>query len=387
MKKLLFVITQGEWGGAQRYVCDLATNLAEEFDVTVAMGEPEGRNELQKRLMDITNNLERLTRPIEVISLKHLVRRISPYHDLLAIFELARLYKKLKPDIIHLNSSKASIIGSLATEILALDFRHLTTVIYTVHGWVFNEPLSWFHKKLYHFLEKLTARWKDGLILLSEAERRQGAWELGIAERKMTVIPHGVARSELMLTKNEARAELERLSEQNLTAKKIVGAIANYYPPKGLDVLIDAVALKKNELEKTCFFLIGDGPERENLTAKIISHKLTNVFLTGTLPNAARLLPAFDLFVLPSRKEGLPYSLLEALAAGVPVVATNVGGVPSIIKNNSMGRLAPPENPPALGDAILSALKNPNQFKLTPAGYSLPDEIAATKAWYCSLLP
>src|SRR3989338_4857857 len=118
--KILYVITQGEWGGAQRYIFDLATNLADDFDVTVAVGEKQGKTDLQKKLgnwetrkLKTTDNKNTEYR-IQNIGLKHLKRNISPIHDILAVFELAKLYRNLKPDIVHLNSSKAGILGSLA---------------------------------------------------------------------------------------------------------------------------------------------------------------------------------------------------------------------------------------------------------------------------------
>ena len=103
--KLLYVITQGQWGGAQKYVYDLSLALREEFEIIVAVGEPNDKPDLQNRLKKAN---------LSYIQLRHLRRAISPWHDLLAIFELRGLYRKLKPSIVHLNSSKAGILGSLA---------------------------------------------------------------------------------------------------------------------------------------------------------------------------------------------------------------------------------------------------------------------------------
>jgi len=105
--KILYIITQGEWGGAQRYVFDLVNNLADIFDITIAIGEIDGDQALKSKVKSQKSK-------VKIVELKHLVRNISPVHDVLAIFELKKLYKTLKPDIIHLNSSKAGIIGSLA---------------------------------------------------------------------------------------------------------------------------------------------------------------------------------------------------------------------------------------------------------------------------------
>ena len=90
--RILYIITQGEWGGAQRYVFDLATNLPPEFEITVAIGEPEGKRDLPKKLLKESGIRNQELRRLEVIRLKHLVRNTSPWHDIAAIFELAQLY-------------------------------------------------------------------------------------------------------------------------------------------------------------------------------------------------------------------------------------------------------------------------------------------------------
>ena len=129
-KRILYVITQSEMGGAQLYLYDLATSSeAQNFDITVAIGK-EGDGTLNAKLAE---------KNITVIELKHLVRPISPIQDIAGIFELKKIIKELQPDIIHLNSTKASIIGSLASLFIYV-IRH--KLVYTVHGWAFNESLN-----------------------------------------------------------------------------------------------------------------------------------------------------------------------------------------------------------------------------------------------------
>ncbi len=385
-KKILYIITQGEWGGAQRYVFDLATNLPPEFEVTVAVGEPGGRRELQEKLEHVARNTHRVSN-MKIIQLRHLVRRISLIHDALAIFELKKMYKQIKPDVIHLNSSKAGIIGSIAGHMLR-DTCYVK-IVYTVHGWVFNEPLAGWRKKLYFYLEKFTAPMKDGIIVLSNAERDQSHTELAIPSKKITVIPHGISVPTEMLSKQAARDELTRLSHAKVPLDTTwIGTIANYYPTKGLDVLIKAVAQKKQELGNISCLLIGDGPERTKLAGLIIKYGLEKiVYLVGIINDAWKYHPAFDVFVLPSRKEGLPYALLDAMAYKARIVTTNVGGIPSIVEDKKTGLLVPPDDPPALGDAIVILLKNPAQLHRDhPAAvFSLANELAKTTSLYHSL--
>lgn len=375
--KILHVITQGEWGGAERYVFDLVANLGSNFEVIVAVGEPKGRQDLQDRLKQ--------TGRARVIQLFNLVRRISPFRDIGAVFELAKLYKQIRPDIVHLNSSKTGIIGSLARLFV---IRHSICVVYTVHGWIFNEPLPWFRKKIYFFLEKWTARLKDGFIMLSSLEAEQSKTLLKIPPEKIVIIPHGVAAPAAPLSKAEARNELLKKTGIKISAKGIwIGAIANYYKTKGLDILIQALAHKKNALPSISCILIGEGPERPRLAELIAALELdAMVHLAGTVTGAARFLPAFDLFVLPSRKEGLPYSLLEALAAGVPAVAAAVGALPSIIANKKNGLVVPPEDKAALAEAIEFSLRHLAELRPNMALPTLKEEIERTTSWYRQML-
>lgn len=356
-KKVLYVITQGEWGGAQRYVFDLATNLPPEFEPIVAIGEPKGGSELLQKLSQTGKN-------IQIIKLKHLVRRISIWHDILAIFELAKLYKNTKPDIIHLNSSKAGVVGSLAKLIIPPS-PLFPKFVYTVHGWVFNEPAGWLKTKFYYYLEKFTAKFKDGFILLSETEKLQAQNLLKIPNNKLRVIYNGVNAPANILSQTGARAKIIALSRRQIPQNDTwLGAIANFYPTKGLDILITALGMLKNELAKVNIVVIGEGPERKNLEKLITKFNLdNNVFLTGTIADADKLLPAFDALILPSRKEGLPYTLLEAISQNVPVIAAKVGGIPDLLTNNQTGLLVNQGDVNGLAGAILFALKQKTALK------------------------
>ena len=165
------------------------------------------------------------------------------------------------------------------------------------------------------------------------------------------------------LEKELARQELikktppERSYKLQATSYKLIGTIANLYPTKGINYLIGAAALLLKERSDLIFAVIGDGAERQNLESLIANRGLTNnFFLLGSIPNAHRLLKGFDLFVLPSVKEGLPYAVLKAQAAGIPIVATKVGGVPEIIDEQC---LVEPKNPQTLAKKIKEVINQP----------------------------
>ena len=350
MKKILYIITQSEFGGAQRYIFDLATHLKSEFKIIVAAGG-NSENELFQRLK---------AQNIASREVKYLKRNINPIYDLLAFFELRQLIRKEKPNIIHLNSSKAGILGSLA---LSANQRPKPKIIYTVHGWVFNEPLNWLKKKIYLWLEKATAKLKTKIICLSTCDRQIAA-QKNFPEKILAVINNGINSNSLkFLSKEKARQKLlDKIGasfKQKISNPKIIGAIANLYPAKGIKYLIESANIlnAQSQIPNTIFIVIGDGAERAKLEALIKKYNLENkFFLAGQIPSAYQYLKSFDLFVLPSVKEGFPYAILEAMIAGQPIIATEVGGIPEMIKNKKAGLLVQPKNSQELAEKILYIL-------------------------------
>lgn len=340
---ILYVITQGNWGGAQRYVLDLATSLLPKLPVIMAVGEPKGSQELIEKSQAAS---------IPTYQFQHLVRRISPWHDLAAIFELKTAYQTLKPQVVHLNSSKAGIIGSLAA--LLISAKKRPVLVYTAHGWVFKEPLPWLIKQVYFYLEKWTARIKNTIIVTSPEEALVASHELKIPQNKISYISLGLTAPEFLNPKQARTRILEK--NQKINPGTLVSqnapwyvTIANSYATKGLDVLLQAI--KKTEKPGE-FFIIGDGPKQQALLNQTKQLQLHTVHFLGPIPNAATLLKAFDGFILPSRKEGVPYVLYEALSAGLPIIATRVGGIPSIAQKYPTITLVNPEHSIELAQAL-----------------------------------
>ena len=350
-RTILYLITQSELGGAQKYVFDLAQGLRNEYNIQVGAGE-QGENG------EIALQLKKLGIPIYVVP--HLKRAISPFNDLMALLEIITLIKKIKPDVIHLNSSKISIIGSMSAAICSM-LRVPCYVIYTAHGWVFNEPMSPLKKICYKYAEKFTAVFKDKIICVSEYDRQVALKEKIAPEHKLITIHNGIAAVDL-LTKEEARKELLG-SRQQVAGSEciIIGTIGNLYRTKGFEYLLEAANILKKSLPAACCLLpiLGQGPERQNLEKLIKKYQLEDrILLAGRIDDAKELLPAFDIYVCSSVKEGLSYTIIEAMQAGLPIVATCVGGNPELIKNEKTGLLVEAKNPKILAEAILKLINN-----------------------------
>jgi len=337
MKKILYLVTQSEFGGAQRYIIDLASNLSQKnYEITVAAG---GKDLLFSKLAE---------KNIKYFCLKNLVREIDLWHDLLAYFEIKKLIKRIRPDIIHLNSSKAGVIGALAGHRLGVK-----KIIYTVHGFVLNEPMSAWKKKLYLWAERFSGRYKDVLICVSDFDRQVGIKYNIVPEKKLVTINNGIDKINF-LEKNEARRYLGLPQD-----KIIIGTIANFYLTKGLSYFIQAAAIIYKILPEIKFTIIGDGQIRTELETLIKQHGLQNNFiLTGAKPEAWKYLKAFDLYICSSVKEGFPFSIIEAMQAQLPIIATKVGGIPEIIQDNATGLLINPANQTELSEAIIKLINN-----------------------------
>lgn len=332
--KVLFVITQSELGGAQRYVLELASNLPERYEAVIAAGKDGDGAFIESAK----------AAGIRTIQLKLLKRNISPLHDYFAVGELHRLLKEEAPDIVHLNSSKASIIGGLAV-------GSSYCSVYTVHGWVFLELISPVKQRIFASMERYASNFHDGIIVLSENDFEAGR-RSDIDTSKFIKIQSGV-NSNSFLPRDEARNKIEEIAGTSFGNRKLILATSNFYPPKGINVLIDAMTGIKNDALAVVF---GDGALRASLEKQISRLKLTEtVLLPGFVKNASSYLKGADIFALPSVKEGLPYALLDAMNARVPIVATAVGGVAEVLDRV----VVEPNNPGALAAGLKTQLQSP----------------------------
>lgn len=349
--KILYLITLSELGGAQKYVFDLATRARTEgLAVSVAVGgEPEGQ---------LLTLLSRFS--ISSYYLRHLQRPLNLRLDFLAWLDIYKLIRRQKPDIVHLNSSKAGSLGALAAKM-----GGVKKIIYTVHGLVLNEPLSWRQRLFYWLSEWLSGLCKTHFICVSLADRQALLKNKICPAKKIFVIHNGLDLEQVTFwPRTEAQAKLSLFINYQLPDNAfIIGSLANFYPVKGLVYLVEAAKEVLTIYPQTKFILIGSGPEFSSIQKLITAYRLDqNIFLTGLVPAASQYLQSLDLFVLPSLKEGLAYALLEAAAAGLPVVATHVGGNPEVITNDFNGLLVPPADFSALAKALINLIADPERL-------------------------
>jgi len=341
MTKILYIITKSNWGGAQRYVFDLATSLPKkEFEVVAIVG---GEGALKKKLEE---------KGVSVMTLPSLQRDINPLKDVRSFLDILRYLKNERPDIVHLNSSKIGVLGSLAARMAGV-----SKIIFTAHGWAFNEDRSLMSKALIYCLYWVTVLLSTQTITVSKATRQQISF-FPFIQKKIAVIPNGI-HEPLFFTKEEARAKLaQRLSSPIPHEATVIGAVGELHPIKGFRYLIESVALLSKKAPLV--LIMGEGGERKPLESLIREQNAEkNVFLLGHVEDAERYLKALDLMIIPSLSEAFCYVAAEAGVAESPVIASAVGGIPEIVQTGKTGLLVAPREPEELAQAIDLLLKNP----------------------------
>lgn len=343
-KKILFVVTKGNFGGAQRYVFDLATSLKDEFNVSVAFGQA---GTLSEKLSNAG---------IETINLENLKRDGDFSSDIKSLFEFFSVFKKYKPNIVHLNSSKAGFIGAMSARVYNLFFGKKygnIKIIFTAHGWASDEDRPIFEKTAYYILHIFTVLFSNKTIAVSKKTKENMAI-FDFVSKKISVIHNGITEIPL-LSKANARTFLDK----NSKFKVWIGTISELHKNKGLDIAIKGIAPLLKENPNIGFYIIGNGEEKDALVKIAKSLNIASqVIFMGFVENARQYLKAFDIFTLSSRKEGFPYTLIEAGFARVPVIATDVGGIPEIIKNLETGLLIKPKISSEFYHAVRYALEH-----------------------------
>ena len=359
--KILYLITKSNFGGAQRYVYDLATEARKRgHDVVVGLG---GRGVLMQKLEEAG---------VRTITLPELERDVNVLADIKTFFALFDIFSTESPDVVHLNSSKMGGLGALAARIYnayAFLARFLTPgikpmrIIFTGHGWAFNEERNDLERFLLAIAHWCTIELAHKTIAVSRKTRDQVS-ALPFAWHKVNVIHNGVGPLST-LPRDQALSEILDEQKEALLREHplIVGTLAELHKNKGLSYAIEGLAqLKKQTSTPVLFLVLGEGEERVLLQELIAKHGLEqSVFLAGDKENGALLLSAFDIFLLPSITEAFPYAILEAGNAGLPVIATAVGGIPEVVDDMQSGILIQSKNPSEIARAISYLISYPDR--------------------------
>lgn len=308
--QLLIIVTRPDLAGVQVHITEIIKGLSDQYCITIATGS---KGYLSKYAD---------SRSIKTIIVPTLVRQLSPHRDVRAFLQLKRIIQSFKFDLVHAHSSKAGILSRLAARSCGVP------CVFTAHGWAFSDGVPLLHKLIGLILEKVCAAITTHTIVVSKADAKIAKHYRILKPGRYSVIHNGI--SDLSEKQKQANSK-----DGPFTAIMV----ARCCQQKDYASLIECYARYPDLGELT---LIGDGPMISQVKQLISQHRLTDrVTMLGEVTSIATHLEQCNLFILASRWEGLPMSILEALRSSMPVVATDVGGVSEAVIDGVNGYLFP----------------------------------------------
>jgi glycosyltransferase involved in cell wall biosynthesis len=335
MPKVLRIINRLNLGGPTYNAAYLTKHLQPDFETMLLAGM---KNDSEESSEFIVRNLG--LAPIYIPEMK---REINIGEDRKAYKKIKEIIGDFKPDIVHTHAAKAGALGRLAANEL-----RVPVILHTFHGHVFHSYFSLFKSRLFVKAERYLASLSSGIIAISELQKKELSEKYKITNpEKIHVIPLGFDLQRFNELQDEKRFKFRQ--DYNLSEETVaVGIIGRLVPVKNHLFFLHAVKRILSKDKNVKFFIIGDGEEREN-TVKA-AFQLNIDFTEGTKDSPLVFTSwireidiayaGLDIVVLTSLNEGTPVSLIEAQAAGKPVVSTRVGGVENIVKHEESGFLA-----------------------------------------------
>jgi glycosyltransferase involved in cell wall biosynthesis len=373
-------VMEATGGGTKKHLYQLAANLdRDSFDISVAcpsMRHPSYGDE------SVVAELQVADIRIHIVEMR---RAIDPTSDLGALRKLSTLMRREAFDVVHTHSSKGGFLGRLAARLAGA-----RAIVHTAHGLFFlgQEGAS---RKFYLALERLAARWTDQFIAVSASEKAAAiAHGLFRAER-IVVIENGIEMPPASLAIDVAQGRRELGLDPS---RPVVGTVSRFNPQKDPFTLVRAVAHMNRAAHEVQFVWCGDGqlkPQAKSL-ARDLGVRNSIVFVEYC-QDVLRLMALLDVFVASSLFEGLPYTLLEVMSMGKPVVATDVTGTRDVVVHGRTGLLVPAQDPSALSRAVLDLVHAPERARcmgqagqdLVARRFTLNKMIGATEQVYRQL--
>jgi len=303
-----------------------------------------------------------------------LVQPVWPLHDLRALWRLYRTIRRGRFDIVHTHNSKAGFLGRLAARL-----ARCPAIIHTVHGFAFHEQVGWLGRRVYLTAERKASSWCDRMIVVSQPLRDWALRARVASAEKMRLIYSGIDID--AFSGVQASADLAR-SLGVKPGDMVVGIVSKLWEGKGHDLLLQSVARLSRQWPQIRLLVVGEGKLERQLRERAASLGLREIALfTGFRSDIPEITALFDIAVLPSLFEGMGRVVLEAMAAGKPVVASRVGGIPDLVQDGVTGLLFPPGDVAALTEQLGRLLNDPDlRRRMGEAGRRQVDERFSAQA-------
>ena len=295
---------------------------------------------------------------VKIVQIPSLLRRISPVNDLRALYDLVRIIKTEMPDVVHTHTSKAGLLGRVAAKI-----TRVPLIIHTPHGHVFFGHFGPILSRIFLWLERFLAPLTNRVVALTDGESGDYRDLSVYPQDKIVKIHSGV---DIKKFKQAPVGAIEKKCSLGLTQSGLVlGFIGWLIPTKGPMHLLKAMGDVWQEYDDTILVFIGKGDLDVALRAEALKSGANHrVHFLGWRNDIDEIMPIFDILVLPSLNEGMGRVLVEAMAAGKPLVASNVGGIPDLVQHDYNGLLVPPGDEKALAASIKLLIDDPEKAKM-----------------------
>ena len=343
--KIAQVITRLDWSGAPDIVEIIYSYLDPSvYDITLIYGITRYPSENTRQFLGKFKG--------RIIFIPQLKREVSLIEDLMSLISLYFIFMREKFDVVHTHTAKAGFIGRIAARLAGAKL-----VLHTPHGHDFYGYFGTLGSRLIIMLERFAALFADRIIVFTDIEKADMMKYRICRASKVRVIPSGLDFSvfeKLKVDVVKKRSEL-RLGPADL----VVGMIGRLESIKGFEYFIDSAVIVSRQIPKARFLIVGEGSLHDELAARVRDLNMgQKIFFAGWREDIPEILSVLDVLALASLNEAVGRVLLEAGAVGKPVVATAVGGVPEIIKDNETGILVPSGDPAAMAQAVITLLKD-----------------------------
>jgi glycosyltransferase involved in cell wall biosynthesis len=338
--RLLHVVGESRFGGVATIILGLSrVARADGWQVDVLATDPLVQQAVRQH-------------GFGVVDLDVIRREIRPLWDLRGLLRLHSFLRREQYDIVHTHTSKGGFVGRLAARLAGVP-----VIVHTAHGFAFHESSPASARLIYSGLERVASQWCDRIVSVSEFHR-DWAVELGMCRpRKIVAIPNGITA----LTPNDDVVPEEVRSQLGARPDDLlILSIARLAPDKGVDYLIEAASMLPDTARRVHIAIAGEGPSRSHLEQLARDRSITDrVSFVGFRSDVGDLLAAADVVAVPSLREGLSISLLEAMAAGKAIIASSIGSQREVAAHGEMACLVPPADPNALQQAIVRLAGDP----------------------------
>ncbi|PMK74230.1 hypothetical protein BCT94_10595 [Vibrio breoganii] len=278
--------------------------------------------------------IEAESKGINCLYCNNLVREISPIKDLIALWELYRLFREKRFDVVHTHSSKTGVIGRVAAKLAGVPM-----VVHTVHGFAFPAAKNRLERRLFHLMEWLGTKCSDKVICLHEADRKIARDSLGAKDSQLIVLANGVDIEKYSPLNKEQQVAIRKTLGLEQT-DVVIGMVGRLWRQKNPTAFIDAAIHLLHKGVEANFILVGDGELKTSLENQVVKAGFKDsIHFLGWRRDIPSILSALDIFVLPSLWEGMPLAIIEAQSSGLPCVVSNIQGNNHLVKESIDGLL------------------------------------------------